>query len=69
MYGSTAILDLGPFFSLLISPSQGRYLHTDNHASSVIRTHDPSVLVGEDSLCFSAATVNGHVNTDKRLIL
>jgi hypothetical protein len=43
-----------------ISPSQGRYLHrrqhkhrinahTDIHASSGIRTHDPSVRVSEDS--------------------
>jgi hypothetical protein len=40
-----------------ISPSQGRYLHTQNntntdiHASSVIRNHDPSVRAGEDSSC------------------
>jgi hypothetical protein len=44
-----------------ISPSQGRYLHTeqhkhrinhtDIHASSGIRTHTPSVLAGEDSSC------------------
>jgi hypothetical protein len=41
----------------VISPSQGRYLHTttqieethtDIHASSGIRTHDPSVWAGED---------------------
>jgi hypothetical protein len=39
-----------------ISPSHGRYLHTeqthtDNHASSGIRTHDPSVWAGTDGLC------------------
>jgi hypothetical protein len=42
-----------------ISPSQGRYLHrttqteltyTDIHASSGIRTHDPSVRAVEDGL-------------------
>jgi hypothetical protein len=72
-------LDLGRFFSHLIfyiqsvgllgrviSPSQGRYLHTDsantdqthadNHASSGILTHDPSVRVGEDSSCLRAGT-------------
>jgi hypothetical protein len=45
-----------------ISPSQGRYLragqhkhriniHTDTHALSGIRTHDPSVRASEDSSC------------------
>jgi hypothetical protein len=43
-----------------ISPSQGRYLysttqieytHTDIHASSGIRTHDPSIWAGEDNSC------------------
>jgi hypothetical protein len=43
-----------------ISPSQGRYLHTeqhkhrintDNHALSGIRIHDPSVRAGEDCSC------------------
>jgi hypothetical protein len=39
-----------------ISPSQGRYLYkhrinTNIHASSEIRTHDPSVPEGEDSSC------------------
>jgi hypothetical protein len=42
-----------------ISQSQGRYLHrttrtqkkTDIHASSGLRTHDPSVCVGEDISC------------------
>jgi hypothetical protein len=39
-----------------ISPSQGRYLHTewthtDIHASSGIPTHDPSVRAGEDGSC------------------
>jgi hypothetical protein len=44
-----------------ISSSQGLYLHTEHkhrintntniHASSGIRTHDPSVWVGEDSSC------------------
>jgi hypothetical protein len=46
----------------VISPSQGRYLHTgqhkrrinaqtDIHALSGIRTHDPSVRANEDSSC------------------
>jgi hypothetical protein len=71
---STALVDLGRFFSFLIytqlvgllgrgiSPSQGRYLHTeqhkhrinahtDIHASSGIRTHDSSVREGEDGSC------------------
>jgi hypothetical protein len=50
----------------VISPSQGRYLHTgqhkhrinahtDIHASNGIRTHDPSVRASEDSSCLYAA--------------
>jgi hypothetical protein len=46
----------------VISPSQGRYLHTGQHkhginaqadiyALSGIRTHDPNVRAGEDSSC------------------
>jgi hypothetical protein len=35
----------------VISQSQGRYLHTDIHAFSGIRTHDPSVRASEDSSC------------------
>jgi hypothetical protein len=35
----------------VISPSQGRYLHTDIHALSGIRTHDPSVRASENSSC------------------
>jgi hypothetical protein len=45
----------------VISPLQGRYVHTKqhkhkinsqrHHASSGIRTHDPSVWAGEDSSC------------------
>jgi hypothetical protein len=39
-----------------ISPSQGRYLHTeqtytDINASSGIRTHDPGFRAGEDGSC------------------
>jgi hypothetical protein len=39
-----------------ISPSQGLYLHKQNkhtniHASSGIRAHDPSVRAGEDCSC------------------
>jgi hypothetical protein len=45
-----------------ISPSQGRYLHTeqhkhrinahtDIHASSGIRPHDPNVRAGKDGSC------------------
>jgi hypothetical protein len=65
-YGSAALVGLGRFFSSLIytqsvrllgrriSPSHGRYLHTeqthtDIHASIGIRTHDPSVRASEDS--------------------
>jgi hypothetical protein len=70
IYGCTALVDLGRFFSFLIytqsvgllgrgiSPSQGRYLHTEHntnntdiHASSGIRSHDPSVRAGEDGHC------------------
>jgi hypothetical protein len=37
----------------VIRPSQGRYLtQTDIHASSGIRTHNPSVEASEDSSCF-----------------
>jgi hypothetical protein len=58
-------VDLGRFFSFLIytqsvgllgqgiSPSQGRYLHIDIHASSGIRTQDPSFPEGEDGSCFT----------------
>jgi hypothetical protein len=46
----------------VISPSQGRYLHTGQckhrinahthiHSLSVIRTHDPSVRASEDNSC------------------
>jgi hypothetical protein len=46
----------------VISPSEGRYLHTEQHkhrinahrninALSGIRTHDPSVRASEDSSC------------------
>jgi hypothetical protein len=73
VYGSTVLLlDLGSFFSFLIlytvgttpwtgiRPSQGRYLHTEQHkhrinahtnihALSRIGTHDPVVRAGEDS--------------------
>jgi hypothetical protein len=49
------------FLGRVISPSQGRYLHTgqqkhrinahtDMHALSRIRTHDPSARAGEDRL-------------------
>jgi hypothetical protein len=66
IYGSTALVDLGRFFSFLIctqsigllgwriSPSQGRYLHRKpqtQNTSSAIRTHDPSVRTGEDGSC------------------
>jgi hypothetical protein len=50
------------FLGRVLSPSQGRYLHTgqhkhrinaltDIHALSGVRTHDPSVLASEDSSC------------------
>jgi hypothetical protein len=63
IYGSTALVHLGRLFSFLmytqnvglllrgISPSQGRYLHTDIHALSGIRTHNPSIRTGENSSC------------------
>jgi hypothetical protein len=45
-------------FGRVISPSQGRYLHTgqrihtpNTHALSGIRTHDPGVRASEDSSC------------------
>jgi hypothetical protein len=59
-----------------IRPSQGRYLHTgqqkhrikahsDIHAFSGIRTHDPSIRVSEDSSCLDrAATVVGVYETN-----
>jgi hypothetical protein len=53
-----------------ISPSQGRYLlteqhqhkvnaHTDIYITSGIRTHDPSVRAGEDGSCLRP---RGHCN-------
>jgi hypothetical protein len=66
IYGSTTLVDLGRFFSFLIytqyvgllgrviSQLQGRYLHgeqhKDIHASSGIRTDDPSVRANEDTV-------------------
>jgi hypothetical protein len=54
---------------LVISPSQGRYLHTGQHkhwinrihtpnihALSEIRTHDPSVRASEESSCLTVPT-------------
>jgi hypothetical protein len=46
-----------------IGPLQGRYLHTDIHASSGIQTHDPSVREGEDGSCLRP---RGHC--DRRII-
>jgi hypothetical protein len=54
---------VGRTLGLAVSPFQGRYLyreqhkhrinaHTDIHASSRIRTHDPMVRAGEDSSRF-----------------
>jgi hypothetical protein len=71
IHGSTAHVNLERFFSFLthtesvgrlgweISPSQGRYIHTEHkhrinahiHASSGIRTHDPNFREGEDGSC------------------
>jgi hypothetical protein len=62
---STVLANVGRFFSFLIytqsvgllrrgiSPSQGRYLHTERHKhrinnSSWIQTHDPSLRAGEE---------------------
>jgi hypothetical protein len=67
--GPWSLLQFRNFFTqtvgllgLVISPSQGRYLHTgqhkhrinadtDIHALSEIRTHDPSVRASKDYLC------------------
>jgi hypothetical protein len=81
------LLDLGRFFSFLIlytvdrtpwtgiSPSQGFYLHTeqhnhrtnahntDIHALSGIRTHDSSVRASEDSSCLRW---HGHCDRQNR---
>jgi hypothetical protein len=81
-------LDLGRFVSVLIytqsvglvgrgiSPSQGRYLHaeqhkqnkthTDIHASSGIRTHDPSLREGKDGSCVRP---RGHCGRRKLMLL
>jgi hypothetical protein len=72
-YPSTALVDLIRFFSFLIytksvgllgrgiTPSQGRYLRTEQHKYRInthrhpclewIRAHDPSVRAGEDDSC------------------
>jgi hypothetical protein len=47
-----------------ISPSQGRYLHTDSHASKGIRNHNPNVGAGEDGPCLRP---RGH--SDRRSLL
>jgi hypothetical protein len=77
IYGSTTLTDLRRFLSFLIytqsvqplgrgiSPSQGRYLHTEQHkhriihASRGIRTRDPRVRAGEDGSCLRPG---GHCN-------
>jgi hypothetical protein len=60
-----------------VSPLQGRYLHTeqhkhrinahstDIHALSVIRTHDPSVRVSEES---SRLSPNGHCDRQSEYV-
>jgi hypothetical protein len=54
------------FLARGISPFRGRYLHTDIHASSGIRTQDPSVRTGEEvHVLDSAATVIGYENHTK----
>jgi hypothetical protein len=76
------LLDVGLFFSFLIlytvdrtlgrgiSPSQGPYLHREQHKHRInihtgirslsgIRTHDSSVRVSEDNALDSAATAIG----------
>jgi hypothetical protein len=83
VYGSTVLLlDLGRFFSFLISLdlrsahrkagtyTQNNYkhrinAHTDIHALSGIRTHDPSVRAGEDSSCLSP---RDHCDRQKKCI-
>jgi hypothetical protein len=80
IYGSTAVVDLCRLSSFLIytqsvglrglgiSPSQGHYLHTEQHEHRInahrhpwIRTHDHSFRAGEDGSALDrAATVIGH---------
>jgi hypothetical protein len=67
--GSRVTQSVG-LLGLVISPSQGRYLRTeqhkhtitgatDIHASSGIRTHDPNVRAIDDSSCLR---LRGHCN-------
>jgi hypothetical protein len=63
---SFLVLHMVGLFGRGLSPSQGRYLHTeqhtrrinahtDIHALSEIRTHDPSFRASEDSSCLRAS--------------
>jgi hypothetical protein len=60
----------------VISPSQGRYLHTgqhkqnantDIHALSGIRTYDPNVRASEDSSCLTAGARHACARRETRL--
>jgi hypothetical protein len=48
-----------------VRPSQGCYLHTDIHALSWIRTHDPSVRASEDD---SWPRPRGHCDRPRALL-
>jgi hypothetical protein len=79
LYGYIALVDLGHFFSFFIrtqsvgllgrgiSPSQGRYLHTEQnnriHALSGIRTHDPIFERARTALPLWLATDEIWINT------
>jgi hypothetical protein len=82
MYGSTALACLGRFFNFLIykqsvallgqgiSPSQNRYLHTeqihtDIHASSGIRNLVSSVRADQDVSCLR---LRGHCDRQVELL-
>jgi hypothetical protein len=82
IYGSTALVDLGRFFSFLIrtqlegllgrgiSPSQGRYLHTEQHkqnkSTETSMGLEPTIPVFERAKTVyasdRAATVIGHIH-------
>jgi hypothetical protein len=74
MYGSTALVDFWRFSSFLAVLRKGsarrkaatytqditttEYTHTDIHASSGIRNHEPSVRAGEDSYALEIVTTD-----------
>jgi hypothetical protein len=50
-----------------ISPSQGRYLHTDIPASSRCRPHDPNVSASEDRSCLRPVVLKLFETAARRL--